>query len=228
MSTDLEQVMTGDRWSLTMTKSLGWLLGLAFVVFGGLLCAIPVGAVLGVPAVVIGLFLCLSFCVSMSASLVSPRVAVLLVVLGLVLVAMGRTMAPIDQLVESFRVNQTLDKRTGLGGAFGIPMLLVGVCLFQLAAPWVRVPDRMHFVRGVLCLILIVAASLALLVAAVMTRHRPDWHAQPLWGWIAVPLLIGLSVGSRQRWRGVSWVLVTLCTAVTLPLTWQALLRLQP
>jgi hypothetical protein len=225
MTTDAEQVGRGERWSLTAAKFSGWLTGLAFTVFGGLLCSVPVGSLIGVPVVAVGVFLCLTFSMSMSATLASPRVSYPLIVLGLALIVFGRMEAPIDQIVESFRTGQTLVRKTGLHVAFGIPLILLGVHLVQLATPWVRFPDHMHVVRGIVALALILAGSIALLSGAVMTLRNPDWHAQPLWAWIGVPVAFALGIGPRMRWRGWGWLVLIALIAATLPLTWLLMVR---
>ena len=225
MDTDVERIGEGERWSLSAAKLGGWLTGLAFVMFGGLLCSVPAGTLLGLPVVAIGVFLCLTFSMSMSATVVRPAVSYPLIVVGLALVVLGRQRAPIDLVVESFRSGQTLVKRTGLGGAFGIPLILLGAHLVQLAAPWVRIPDRLGIIRGIIAEALILAGSIALLSGAAMTHPSPDWQAQPYWAWVGVPLAFLLGIGPRMRWRGWGWIVLIVLIAATLPLTWFLLAR---
>lgn len=217
---DVEQVGRGASWSVSAAKVGGWLTGLAFVLFGGVLCSVPVGTILGLPVVAVGVFLCISFSIAMSAAVVSPRMSYSLVVIGLALVVIGRLQAPLDQVIESLQAGQTLIKKTGLGGAFGIPIALLGVHLVQLAAPWVRVPDRLLVIRGIMALAMILAGSVILLCGAAMTPRNPDWHSQPLWAWVSVPIVFALGIGPRMRWRGWGWLILLALIAAVLPLTW--------
>lgn len=224
MSID-ELVPVRERWLFTRPKLYGWLVGLGLAVFGGLMCTVPVGAYLGVPAVILGLVWSLSFSVSVSATSASPRAVVPLVVLGLALLVVGRYYAPIVAIIQSFETGQEVQKRPGVLASFGFPLMLIGTHLVQLVTPWIRDPDRFSYFRGAVSLVLIEGASLALLVGSILTACTGVFLAQPYWVWLAVPLAVGTGSGLRRRWRGMTWILLAALTGATLPLTWVLLVR---
>lgn len=224
MST-LELTSPQERWGLSSSKMYGWLVGVAFSIFGGLMCAVPVGAILGgLVSVTIGVFLCLTFSVSMSATSVRVGVTIPLVVIALALLVIGRAVAPIEQVVESIQTTMTLNQKPRFTGVLGIPAMLIGVHILQIAVPWVRSREPLGFPRSALGMILIQSAILTLLIGSALTRRRPsDWHAQPYWLWLAVPAAFCLGVGLRRRWQRYSWIAIAVLTGITLPLTWQVL-----
>lgn len=211
------------KWVINRAKVYGWLTGLFLAAFGGLMCSVPVGAYLGVPVVVVGLLMCLSFTVAMSASAVPSFVTLPLVVGGLALLVVGRRLAPVDQIIESFRVGEELINNPGPAGAFGIPIMIIGYALIAAVIPWVRQPDRLSYGRSLLSMILIQTGAVLLLVGVVVTASSSAWQEQPHWIWIAVPVLFGLGTGFRNRWTGSRWLVVASLTGAVLPLIWYLL-----
>lgn len=209
-----------SRWVYTPPKLYGWLISLFLTAFGGLMCSVPVGAILGVPVVVAGLLLCLSFTVSMSATAVRQSVSLPLVLAGLALLVLGRWLAPVDQIIASFRAGRDLINNPGPGGAFGIPLMLMGTILVATVIPWVRAPERLTYARSVPSMVLIQVGAVLLLIGAVLTAPGTELADEPFWIWIAVPLAFGIGVGLRMRWRGVRWILAAVVTGSTLPLIW--------
>lgn len=214
-----------DRYRYDRTKLKGWLTGLAFMVFGGMLCTVPVGAFLGLPAVAFGMYLCASFSVGMSANVVSPRRGLLLVALGVALVIVGRRFAPIEALVASFREGKTVLQNPTILQALGIPILLGGTNLLGMVVPWLRTPGELNALRGGFALTMIKAGGLLLLLGALLTVPGAGWGAQPYWLWLLGPL--GLTVGAALRSRGnlAVWLGVLLLTAPALPIAWWWLSR---
>lgn len=225
MST-IDLVPRRERWTVSATKMYGWLTGVAFSLFGGLMCAVPSGAVLGgLLAVTIGVFLCLTFSISMSASALSHRWTFSLLVLGLALLVFGRVVAPVEPIVQSFRENLTLVRKPTLLGVIGIPLMLFGMELVQLAVPWVRRSAPLSLVRSVVAMALLIAASLGLIIGLGLITTNPSIRVQPWTFWIAVPLAFALGVGLRDHWRCRAWIAVMVLTAVAQPLAWQLLVR---
>ena len=224
MSVD-ELVPVHERWLFTPTKLYSWLVGLAFALIGGVMCTIPVGALLGVPVIALGLFMSLTSSLSMSGTRLSPRIVLPLVVLGFAMIVIGRQHAPIAAVVDSLRAGRTLSRQPSLIAVLGIPLLLMGAHVIQLVTPWLRDTSQFGLPRSVLSLLLIESASVALLVGAGLTTRSPAWRDQPWSLWIGVPLALGLGCALRSRWKGVSWSVVFLLATVTLPLAWYVLVH---
>jgi hypothetical protein len=209
-----------ERYLFDRTKLKGWLLGLAFMIFGGMMCTIPVGAVLGLPAVAFGMYLCVTFSLGMSAHEVSPRVGLPLVALGVVLLVVGRRFAPLEALADSFREGRTVLKNPTILQALGIPILLLGSNLIGMIVPWLRSPRTMGATRSGVALGLIKAGGFLLLLGAVLTQPGASLVHQPYALWILGPL--GLSAGTalRSYGRPESWLGVLALTAPALPVVW--------
>lgn len=209
-----------DRYRYDRTKLKGWLTGLAFMVFGGMMSTVPVGAILGLPAVVFGMYLCASFSVGMSANVVSPRWGLLLVAIGVALVIVGRRFAPIEAVVDSFREGRTVLKSPTILQALGIPILLTGTNLLGMIVPWLRSPGDFGAGRGGFALALIKIGGLLLLLGAVLMVPGARLGAQPYWLWLLGPL--GLTLGAALRSRGnlTTWLGVLLLTSPALPIAW--------
>lgn len=219
MSTDAP-AQPNSKWVVTKAKIYGWLTGLAMASFGGLMCSVPVGAFFGVPAVAFGLLLCLSFTVTMSASSIPSPITVPLVLLGLALLLVGRRVAPVDQIIESFQVGQELINNPGPAGAFGIPLIIIGYAVLSTVVPWVRAPERLSLFRSTLSMFFLQGGAILLLVGVILTASQSDLQDQPLWVWLAVPATFAIGAGLRNYWKGSRWIAVGVATGVTLPLIW--------
>jgi hypothetical protein len=209
-----------ERYLFDRTKLKGWLTGLAFMVFGGMMCAAPVGAVLGLPAVAFGMYLCVTFSLGMSSNEVSPRVGLPLVALGVVLLVVGRRYAPLDALADSFREGRTVLKNPTILQALGIPILLTGANLIGMIVPWLRSPRELGAARSGLALGLIKVGGFLLLLGAVLTVPGATLAAQPYVLWILGPLGLAAGAALRSYGRPASWLGVLLLTAPALPIVW--------
>jgi hypothetical protein len=189
-----------ERLGFSLTKFGAWLVALIVTMLGGLLCATPVGVFVGLPLVVVGVLACLSFTVSMSATAMPDHVALPMIALCLAVFVIGRVFAPIDLIEASFRANHTLDKMLRPSGAFGIPLMLLGLQLFLLLVPWVRDARHIGLTRSVASLTLILAGGVILLLGAVLTDRISRPGEQPWWAWLVVPVMFGLAVGLRRGW----------------------------
>lgn len=209
-----------ERYRYDRTKLKGWLTGLAFMIFGGMMCTAPVGAILGLPTIAFGMYLCASFSVGMSANVMSPGRGLVLVAMGVALVIVGRRFAPIEALLASFREGRTVLKNPTIYQALGIPTLLAGTNLLGMIVPWLRAPGDLGAVRSGVALASIKAGGLLLLVGAVLLKPGAPIEAQPYWLWILAP--IGLTAGTALRSYGrlTNWVGVLLLTAPALPIAW--------
>jgi hypothetical protein len=213
-----------ERWRFSRPKLYGWLAGVGLMVFGGLLCSVPVGVLVGVPAAGFGAFLAISFALAMSWAPLSVQQAIALVVVGLVLLAVGRWAAPLEAVAESFRAGTTLVQHPGPLGALGVPMMLVGMSLFGLAVPWVREGRPFGLVRGPVALTLINGSAVALLFGALLLRPDRPLSAQPVWLWVGSTLAAAAGTGLRCRFHRLAWPTIMVLTALTLPATWGLLL----
>lgn len=211
------------EWQAIRTKFYGWLAGVAFMVFGGLLCSVPIGLVLGVPPVAFGLFLVVTFAVSMSGTPIRTPTAMALLVCGLALVVGGRVDAPVEAILASFREGRTLDRTPGILRILGLPMMLVGMSLVGLSVQWLRPPGEATRLRRGTALTMIHLGAIVLLAGALFSNGTRRVAGQPIGAWLAVPLLLGLGTGVRAGTRGRLWIIVAVLSALALPLTWMLL-----
>jgi hypothetical protein len=210
-------------WQAIRTKFYGWLAGVALMVFGGFLCSVAIGLILGVPAVAFGLFLTVTFAVSLAGSPVRTPTAMALFVCGLALVIGGRLDAPVEKIIASILEGRSVDRTPGILPALGLPMMFVGTSLVGLAVEWLWPPrDVTRFRRGT-ALTLIHAGAIALLVGALLSTESRRIADQPTWAWLAVPIFLGLGAGVRAGARGRLWLIVLVLSALTLPVTWMLL-----
>jgi hypothetical protein len=222
--TTIDVTTPPERWRFTRSKLYGWLAGVGLMVFGGLLCAVPAGAVLGVPVVVCGAFLAISFALAMSWAPIAPSGAMGLALCGLALMAAGRWAAPVEAVAESFRVGKTVMKSPGPLGVLGFPLFFLGISLAGLTIPWVREGRPFGFVRGPLALTLIHGGTIALALGTLLLIPDRRIASQPLAYWAGSTLAIGLGAGLRCRFRGLLWPTITALVALTMPVTWGLLL----
>jgi hypothetical protein len=218
MSSPIEIELPDKAWLLSGPKIYGWITGLLFAVFGGMLCVAPVGAVIGVPVVACGILMSLTFSVGMSGTAFPHRISFLLILIGAALVIFGRIEAPIGPIVQSFRTGVTMEKRPEILQVFGLPIMMVGIHIIQLVTPWVRVPERMGYPRSILGLILIEGASIALVIGAIRTGRTIDFEFQPYYLWPVVPIVTGLGVAIRTRFRDWAALVVAVLIGAVLPL----------
>jgi hypothetical protein len=209
-----------ERYRYNRTKLKGWLTGLAFMIFGGMMSTAPVGAILGLPTIVFGMYLCASFSVGMSANVISPKRGLPLVALGVVLVIVGRRYAPIEALVDSFREGRTVLKNPTIPQALGIPALLAGTNLLGMIVPWLRSSDDLGTLRSGTALVLIKVGGFLLLLGALFLKPGAPIAAQPYWFWILGPLGLTAGTALRSYGRTVLWLSVLLLTASALPIAW--------
>lgn len=209
-----------ERWRFSRSKLYGWLTGVGVMVFGGLLCAVPAGAVLGGPIVVCGMFLAISFALAMSWAPISRSGAIGLALCGLALLAVGRWAAPVEAVAESFRVGKTLVKSPGPLGVLGFSLMFLGISLAGLAIPWVREGRPFGFVRGPFAQSLIHGGMIALMLGILLLTTDRSIARQPVWYWIGSTLAVGTGVGLRCRFRGGAWPTVTALIALAMPVAW--------
>jgi hypothetical protein len=218
-----------ERWRYSRRKLYGWLAGLGFMVFGGMLCVVPVGVFMGAPVAAIGIFITISFALSMSWAPISAAGALGLVACGVVLMDFGRWAAaePLEALTVSFREVRTVIKHLTPLMVSGIPLLLVGTSLVGLAVPWVRRGRPFGFVRGPVALTLIHTAVITVLIGVILLKPSAALADQPVWAWVGSTLALALGVGLRCEFRGWAWPTLVALVALAMPLAW-ALLLLGP
>lgn len=210
-----------DRFAFTRAKFWGWLAGAGLIIFGGLLCAVPIGAIAGAPAVLFGLFLTISFGLSMTSGPVRTPAVLAMFTAGLALLIGGRVMADVELVARSFSVGRTQDRTPNLLNVIGMPLFLLGPPLVALGLQWLRPPRLLSYLRSGMSLFLIHAGAIALLIGAVLCRgDLPILQHWSLWTWVATPLFLGLATGLRAGPRGRIWIIVLVSSAVALPLTW--------
>ncbi len=216
----VEPALPNSKWLYSPAKFYGWLAGLLIAAFGGLMSSVPIGTLLGIPAAAAGLLLCLSFMISMSGTSVRKFISFPLLLVGLVLLIFGRWLAPVDQIIESFRVGHDVIESSEPSGALGIPLMLIGTILLGTVVPWVRSPEPLGAFRSLVSLALVEFGTTILLAGAVLTASAAPLQAQPRWMWVAVPLAFALGVGLRRRWKGLAWGIISVLTGAVLPLIW--------
>lgn len=212
------------NWDANRARLYGWLTGVAIMVFGGLICSVALGLILGLPTVAFGLFLAVTFAISMSGAPVRTPAALAIFVCGLALTVGGRGVAPVSAIVESFREGRSLDRIPGILNVLGLPMLLAGVSLVAISVQWLRLRTGVGRFRRGLGLLLIHGGALILLAGALFSTGGRRYVEQPGWAWLAVPLLLGLGTALRVGPRGRLWILVMGLSAAALPLTWLLLI----
>jgi hypothetical protein len=220
-STSQSEILLPDKaWMVSGPKLYGWITGLLFAVFGGMLCVAPVGAVIGVPVVACGILMSLTFSVGMSGTSFPHRISFVLILIGAALVIIGRIQAPIGPIAISFRTGVTMDKRPEILQVFGLPIMMIGIHIIQLVTPWVRVPQRIGFPLSILGLILIEGATIALVIGAVRTGRTIDFPLPPYYLWPVVAIATGLGVAIRTRFRDWAALLVAILIGAIMPTIW--------
>ncbi len=221
-----EQVIdSNNRWLFSFPKLTGWLAGLFTALFGGLLYISPGATYLGVSHTIVlfGIMISMSYSIAMSSSRVSRWVILLLSAGSLALICLGRTHAPVIQVLEAIKTGEEQLNKPGVLASFALPIMLLGMQVLQLVVPWLRDDQRMGWLRGTLSLVLILGGGIALAVGSVLTARTRAIEAQPYMLWIAVPLAFLLGTGLRVRWKGWVWIVLSLLVAATLPATWYLL-----
>jgi hypothetical protein len=211
-------------WEANRAKLIGWLSGMAMLIFGGLLCSVPAGVILGVPAVAFGLFLVITFAASLGNATVRTPTAMALFACGLALVVGGRVAAPVELVSASFEEARTLVPTPSILNVIGLPMLLAGVGLVGISVQWLRPPSYAGRLRRGIALTLIHLGAISLLIGALLSKGSRQVADQPAWTWLAVPLLLGLGAGVRAGPRGRLWIIVAVLSSLALPLIWALLI----
>lgn len=212
-------------WDTTLDrpKLYGWLTGVTVMVFGGVICSVALGLLVGVPVVAFGLFLTITFAVAMAGAPIRTPAVLVVLLAGLALVVGGRFLAPIEAILASFEQGRALNRLPSIQNVLGLPMLLVGISLVGMAAQWLRTDPDAGFLRRGVGLLFIHTGSIVLLLGALATTAVNRVAEQPWWAWLAVPLLLGLGVLFRVGRRGRLWLVVAVLSAIALPLGWTLL-----
>jgi hypothetical protein len=210
-------------WEANRAKLYGWLAGVALMAFGGLLCSVPAGVILGLPAVAFGLFLAITFAASLASASVPTPTAMALFVCGLALVVGGAVAAPLGWIAQSFREGRTLVPTPSIPNVLGLPMLLIGNSLVGISVQWLRPPASETRLRRGFAVAIIQLGVLALLIGVLLSSGSRRIADQPTWAWVAVPVLLGLGTLLRAGLRGQLWIIVGALSALALPVTWMLL-----
>lgn len=219
--------LSAGSWRFSRTKLYGWLTGVTIMIFGGVLCSVALGLLVGVPAVAFGLFLAITFAIAMAGAPMRTPVVLLLFTAGLALAVVGRVLAPVAAIFASYEQGRTLDRLPSIPNVLGLPTLLLGISLVGLATQWFRTDPTAGRLRRGAGLTFIHTGSVILLLGALATTTADRVAVQPWWAWLAVPLLLGLGTLLRVGRRGWSWLVVTVLSAIALPACW-ALLVARP